>query len=145
MYALIAQAVRYVRMENKRRPTVRARNISELRYLHLLLAITTAWQSSGCCREEMVLSSVRLCASDSLSDKLVAVLRGQQMQFYVVTQICFFYSEVTLVVFLSDNHRQHMQVVLSYMACLLCLAHHSRYEQKFSKSKLFPNTMCGLE
>ena len=58
---------------------------------------------------------------------------------------CFLYSEVTLVVFLSDNHRQHMQGVLSYMACLLCLAHHNRYEQNFSKSKLFPNTMCSLE
>ena len=52
---------------------------------------------------------------------------------------------MTLVVFLSDNHRQHMQVVLSYMACLLCLAHHNRYEQKFSKSKLFPMQCVVLD
>ena len=50
---------------------------------------------------------------------------------------CYLYPEVTLVVlqtqkfFLSGNHKQQRQGVFSYVACLLCVPQHNRYEKIF--------------
>ena len=150
MQAIIAQAVRYMSKDNKRRPIAIAKDMSEFLYLHLLRAITTvAWQSSGRCKkEEIVLSSVSLFVSDALS--LSAGGRSTRLVEVVLRSYsnCSLYPEVTLVVlqtqkfFLSGNHKQHRQGMFSFMSFLLCVTHHNRHEQNFSKFKLCLNAMC---
>ena len=55
-------------MDNRRRPIAIAKDMSELRYRHLLLARTTvAWYSGRSRREEVILSSVCLYVSDAHS------------------------------------------------------------------------------
>ena len=80
-------------MDNKRRPIAIAKDMSELRYLHLLRARTTvAWYSGRSRKEEVVLSSVCLYVSDAHS--LSAGGRATRLveEFYAVSQTVSWYS-----------------------------------------------------
>ena len=80
-------------MDNKRRPIAIDKDMSELRYRHLLLARTTvAWYSGRSRREEVILSSVCLYVSDAHS--LSAGGRSTRLveEFYAVSQTVSWYT-----------------------------------------------------
>ena len=107
MYASIAYAIKYVSMDNRRRPIAIAKDMSELRYRHLLLARTTvAWYSGRSRREEVILSSVCLYVSDAHS--LTAGGRSTRLgeEFYAVSQTI---SCVTI------KYRQRMLPLTSFL------------------------------
>ena len=106
-------------MDNRRRPIAIAKDMSELRYRHLLLARTTvAWYSGRSRREEVILSSVCLYVSDAHS--LTAGGRSTRLgeEFYAVSQTISCVAPRLYKVFICGNKVQAKDVAVNVFSSL---------------------------